>query len=146
VVAISRGPDKEELALRLGAHRYIDGAVTNAADEVTRLGGARVIVATAPNSDAISGLVNGLGRNGVLLAIAGTTDPITISPAQLIGRRFAIQGWPSGTSRDSEDTLSFCARSGVRPTIEEFPLEDAERAYGRMLANQVRFRAVLVNH
>jgi D-arabinose 1-dehydrogenase-like Zn-dependent alcohol dehydrogenase len=145
VVAISRGRDKEELALRLGAHRYIDAAAVDPAAELTRLGGARAIVATAPNSAAISGLIGGLGRNGVLLAIAGTADPLSVSPAQLIGRRLSIQGWPSGTPKDSEDTLNFCALTGVRPMIEEFPLEEAARAYERMMTNQVRFRAVLVN-
>jgi len=145
VAAISRGKDKEELALRLGAHRYIDAAAVNPAEELTRLGGARVIIATAPNSAAISQLIGGLGRNGMLLAIAGTADPMTVSPAQLIGRRVSIQGWPSGAPKDSEDTLNFCALAGVRPMIEEFPLEDAGRAYQRMITNQVRFRAVLVN-
>jgi D-arabinose 1-dehydrogenase-like Zn-dependent alcohol dehydrogenase len=145
VVAISRGKDKEELALRLGAHVYIDAASTNPAQELTKLGGARVIVATAPNSAAISELIPGLGRNGMLLAIAGTVDPMTVSPVQLIGRRLSIQGWPSGSPKDSEDTLNFCALTGVRPIIEEFPLEDAARGFERMITNQVRFRAVLVN-
>ena len=145
VAAVSRGKDKEELALQLGAHRYIDAGSTNAADELTRLGGARVILATAPNSAAISELIGGLGRNGMLLAIAGTADPMKVSPAQLIGRRFSIQGWPSGSPKDSEDTLNFCALTGIRPMIEEFPLEDAADAYQRMITNQVRFRAVLVN-
>jgi D-arabinose 1-dehydrogenase-like Zn-dependent alcohol dehydrogenase len=145
VVAISRGRDKEELALRLGAHRYIDAAATDPAGELKRLGGARVIVATAPNSGVISQLVGGLGRDGMLLAIAGTTDPLSVSPVQLIGQRLSIQGWPSGSPKDSEDTLNFCALTGVRPMIEEFPLQDAGRAYERMITNQVRFRAVLVN-
>jgi alcohol dehydrogenase, propanol-preferring len=131
--------------MRLGAHVYIDTGSTNPAEELSRLGGARVIVATAPNSAAISELIPGLGRNGTLLAIAGTGDPMTVSPAQLIGQRLAIQGWPSGSPKDSEDTLNFCALTGVRPMIEEFPLEDAARAYQRMITNQVRFRAVLVN-
>lgn len=145
VAAISRGKDKEELALRLGAHRYIDADATKPADELNRLGGARVIVATAPNSAAISELAAGLGRNGMLLAIAGSFDSMTISPVQLIGRRLSIQGWPSGSPKDSEDTLNFCALTGIRPMIEEFPLEDAARAFQRMITNQVRFRAVLVN-
>jgi len=145
VAAISRGKDKEELALRLGAHRYIDGASAKAADELTRMGGARVIVATAPNSAAISELVGGLGANGMLLTIAGSFDPLTISPAQLIGQRRSIQGWPSGAPKDSEETMNFCALTGIRPMIEQFPLEEASRAYQKMMANEVRFRAVLVN-
>jgi propanol-preferring alcohol dehydrogenase len=145
VVAISRGQDKKDLALRLGAHQYIDGESVNPAEELTRLGGARVIVATAPNSRVISTLVNGLGRNGMLLAIAGTMDPIEVSPAQLIRNRRSVQGWPSGSSKDSEDTLNFCALTGIRPMIEEFPLEDAAKAYERMITNRARFRVVLVN-
>jgi D-arabinose 1-dehydrogenase-like Zn-dependent alcohol dehydrogenase len=145
VVAISRGKAKEELALRLGAHRFIDTAATDAAAELARMGGAQVILATAPNSAEISGLAGGLGRNGMLLAIAGTADPLSISPAQLIGARKSVQGWPSGSPKDSEDTLNFCALTGVRPMIEVFPLEDAAKAYDRMLTGQVRFRAVLVN-
>ena len=125
VVAVSRGKDKEELALRLGAHRYIDAASADPAAELARLGGARVIVATAPNSAAISQLVGGLGRNGMLLAIAGSVDPLAISPVQLIGKRISIQGWPSGSPKDSEETLNFCVLTGVRPMIEEFPLADA---------------------
>lgn len=145
VVAISRGKDKEELALQLGAHRYLDADGSKPAQELMRLGGARVIVATAPNSAAISELVGGLGRNGMLLAIAGTADPMSVSPAQLIGKRLSIQGWPSGAPKDSEDTMNFCALTGIRPMIEEFPLEDAARAYERMMTNQVRFRAVVVS-
>lgn len=145
VAAISRGRDKEELALRLGAHHYIDAAAVDTAAELTRLGGARVIVATAPNSAAISGLIGGLGRNGMLLAIAGTADPLSVSPVQLIGRRLSIQGWPAGSPKDSEETMNFCALTGVRPMIEEFPLEEAARAFNQMMTNQVRFRAVLVN-
>ena len=144
VVAISRGKDKRELALRLGAHQYLDAAAGDPVEELNRLGGARVILATAPNSKAISPLVNGLGRNGMLLAIAGTMDPIEVSPGQLIGKRRSVQGWPSGSSRDSEETLNFCALTGVRPMVEEFPLEDAAKAYERMITNQARFRVVLV--
>ena len=104
-----------------------------------------MILATAPNSRAISALVDGLGSNGKLLAIAGTRDPIGVSPAQLIRGRRSVQGWPSASSKDSEDTLNFCALTGVRPMVEEFPLVQAAQGFERMLRNQVRFRAVLVN-
>jgi D-arabinose 1-dehydrogenase-like Zn-dependent alcohol dehydrogenase len=93
----------------------------------------------------ISELVGGLGRNGMLLAIAGAADTMTVSPVQLIGRRLSIQGWPSGVPKDWEETMNFCALMGVRPMIEEFPLEEAARAYQRMITNQVRFRAVVVS-
>jgi D-arabinose 1-dehydrogenase-like Zn-dependent alcohol dehydrogenase len=145
VVAISSGKAKEELALRLGAHRYIDGGSLNPADELKRLGGARVIVATAPNSRAISPLVNGLRTDGVLLAIAGSADAMEISPVQLIPGRRSVRGWPSGSSKDSEDTLNFCALTGVRPMVEEFALEDAAKGFDRMIRNEARFRVVLVN-
>jgi D-arabinose 1-dehydrogenase-like Zn-dependent alcohol dehydrogenase len=145
VIAISRGKDKEELALKLGAHRYLDSETVDAAKELARLGGAKVIQATAPNSKAISALVNGLAIDGMLLTIAGTMEPMTISPGQLISGRQSAQGWASGSSKDSEDTLNFCALTGIRPMIEEFALEDAAKAYDRMIANQVRFRAVLVS-
>lgn len=145
VVALSRGKDKEELALRLGAHRYIDGDRVDAAEELGKLGGARVILATAPSSKAITPLVNGLSHDGKLLLVAATPDPIEVSPIQLIPGRRSIQGWPSGSSRDSEDTLNFCAQTGIRPMIEEFPLDEATQGYERMIRNQARFRVVLVN-
>jgi D-arabinose 1-dehydrogenase-like Zn-dependent alcohol dehydrogenase len=144
-IAISRGKDKEELALRLGAHRYLDSATQNVAEELKKLGGARVILATAPSGTAISPLLNGLGRDGKLLAVAGFPDSIQVSAMQLIGERHSIQGWPSGSSKDSEDTLNFCALTGIRPMIEKFPLEDASKAFERMITNQARFRVVLVN-
>jgi D-arabinose 1-dehydrogenase-like Zn-dependent alcohol dehydrogenase len=145
VVAISRGMDKKRLAVHLGAHEYVDTETADPAAELMRLGGARVIVATAPNSKAISPLVNGLGRNGKLLTIAGTMDPIEASPGQLIRNRRTIQGWPAGTSRDSEDTMNFCALFGIRAMIEQFPLENAAAGYEQMLSGRVRFRAVLVS-
>jgi D-arabinose 1-dehydrogenase-like Zn-dependent alcohol dehydrogenase len=145
VVAISRGRDKEELALKLGAHRYIDSDSVNAAEELTKLGGAKVILATAPNSKAISALVDGLGLDGTLLSIAGSPDPMAIAPVQLIQNRRSVRGWASGTSKDSEDTMNFCVLHGIRPMIEEFALEDAASGYRRMITGQARFRAVLVS-
>ena len=145
VIAVSRGKDKEELALKLGAHRYLDSETVDAAKELARLGGAKVILATAPNSKAISELANGLAIDGMLLTIAGTMDPMAISPGRLIAGRQSVQGWASGSSKDSEDTLNFCALTGIRPMIEEFALEDAAKGYERMISNRARFRAVLVS-
>jgi D-arabinose 1-dehydrogenase-like Zn-dependent alcohol dehydrogenase len=145
VVAVSRGKDKEELALRLGAHRYLDTDTVNAAQELTRMGGAKVILATAPSGKAISALVDGLGLNGTLLTIAGSFEPMAVSPAQLIMIQRSLKGWAAGTSKDSEDTMNFCALTGIRPMIEEFALEDAAKGYERMISNKVRFRAVLVS-
>ena len=142
-VAIGRGQDKEALAMKLGAARYLDTDQTNAANESTKMGGASVILATAPNSKSMSELIDGLGVGGKLLVVGASGDPITVTPIQLIGARRSIQGWPSGTARDSEDTLNFCALTGIRPMVETFPLEQAAAAYDRMLSGKARFRVVL---
>jgi D-arabinose 1-dehydrogenase-like Zn-dependent alcohol dehydrogenase len=142
-VAIGRGQDKESLALKLGAIRYLDADALNVAQELTNLGGASIIVATAPNSKAMSDLIDGLGVGGKLLVVGASADPISATPIQLIGNRRSIQGWPSGSARDSEDTLNFCALTGIRPMVETFPLEQAAAAYDRMLSGKARFRVVL---
>ena len=142
-VAVSRGKDKENLARELGADMYIDTDGGDTAQVLTGIGGARVILATAPNSKAISSLVDGLGVNGKLMVVAATGEPIEVSPFQLIGGRKSIQGWPSGDAKDSEDTMNFSATAGVRPRIETFPLEKAGEAYERMMSNRARFRVVL---
>ena len=142
-VAIGRGKDKESLALKLGASRYLDGETLDVAKELTAMGGARVILATAPSSKAMSEVVDGLGVDGKILAVGASPDPITVTPIQLIGNRRSIQGWPSGTGKDSEDTLNFCALTGIRPMIETFPLEKAAAAYDRMLSGKAKFRVVL---
>jgi D-arabinose 1-dehydrogenase-like Zn-dependent alcohol dehydrogenase len=142
-VAIGRGQDKEALALKLGAARYLDTEKTNAASELTKMGGASVILATAPNSKSMSQLIDGLGVGGKLLIVGASADPITVTPIQLIGARRSIQGWPSGTARDSEDTLNYCGLTGIRPMVETFPLEQAAAAYDRMLSGKARFRVVL---
>lgn len=142
-VAIGRGRDKEALALKLGAARYLDAGTTNAAGELAKMGGASVILATAPNSKSMSDLIDGLGVGGKLLVVGASADPITVTPIQLIGARRSIQGWPSGSARDSEDTLNFCALTGIRPMVETFPLEQAAAAYDHMLSGKARFRVVL---
>ena len=142
-VAVGRGKDKEALARKLGASEYLDAAAINPAEELQRLGGARVILATAPDSQAIASMVEGLGANGTLLVVAAPGEPVLVNAITLIGKRASVQGWPSGTSKDSEDTLSFSAMTGVRPMIERFPLSRAAEAYQRMMSGRVRFRAVL---
>lgn len=57
--------------------------------------------------------------------------------------RRSVMGWPNGTAKDSEETLAFSVLSGVKSMVETFPLEQAAEAYRRMIANEVRFRAVL---
>ncbi len=142
-VAIGRGKDKEPLAVKLGASLYLDTDAVNVAKELASLGGASVILATAPDSKAMSALIDGLGVGGKLIAVGAAADPISVTPIQLIGQRRSIQGWPSGTARDSEETLNFCALSGIRPMVETFPLEQAAAAYDRMVSGKARFRVVL---
>jgi D-arabinose 1-dehydrogenase-like Zn-dependent alcohol dehydrogenase len=143
VAAIGRGSENAALAKKLGAALYIDSKATNAAEELTKLGGARVILATAPSSKAMSELINGLGPNGKLVVIGAAFDPIEVAPVQLINGSKTIQGWAAGTPADSEDTLRFAELSGVRPMIETYPLEKAAEAYARMMSGKAEFRVVL---
>jgi D-arabinose 1-dehydrogenase-like Zn-dependent alcohol dehydrogenase len=143
VVAIGRGSENALLAKKLGASVYIDSKSTNAAQELQKLGGAQVILATAPNSKAMSELIDGLGPNGKLVVIGATFDPIEVTPVQLISGSRTIQGWAAGTSADSQDTLNFAELSGVRPMIETYPLEKAGEAYARMISGKAQFRVVL---
>lgn len=143
VAAIGRGPENGMLAKKLGAHVYIDSQATNAAEELQKLGGAQVIIATAPSSKAMSSVIDGLGPNGTLMVIGAASDPIEVAPAQLIFGSKKIQGWAAGTPAASEDTLNFCVLSGVRPMIEVYPLEKVEEAYARMLSGKAEFRVVL---
>jgi alcohol dehydrogenase len=141
-VAIARGKDKESLARELGARHYIDSQSQNPAAELRNLGGAKVILATVTNGDAMASVVGGLSANGTLMVI-GAAPSLTVSPGHLIGGRLSVKGWYSGTSVDSQDTLSFSVLVGVRSMNEVFPLERAAEAYERMLSGQARFRVVL---
>jgi D-arabinose 1-dehydrogenase-like Zn-dependent alcohol dehydrogenase len=143
VAAIGRGSENAALAKKLGASVYIDSQATNPAEALQRLGGAQVIVATAPNSKAMSALIDGLGPNGKLMVIGAAFDPIEVTPIQLISGSRTIQGWASGTPTDSEDTLRFAELTGVRAMIETYPLEKAGEAYARMLSGKAQFRVVL---
>jgi D-arabinose 1-dehydrogenase-like Zn-dependent alcohol dehydrogenase len=141
-VAINRGNDKEELARKLGAHHYID-ATTDVVSELQKLGGARVILATAPNAQAISALVDGLAPDGKLLVPAAPAEPLTISVMSLIIGRRSVAGWYSGTAKDSQDTMEFSALTGVHPMIEKYPLDRVAEGYEQMHSGKVRFRVVL---
>jgi len=143
VAAVGRGSENAALAKRLGASVYIDSKATNAAEELQRLGGAQVILATAPSSKAMSELFDGLGPNGKLMVIGADFDPIEVTPIQLISGSRSIQGWSSGTPVDAEDTLRFAELTGVRPMIETYPLEKAAVAYARMISGDAQFRVVL---
>ena len=142
-VAINRGNDKEQLARKLGAHHYIDATASDVVAELQKLGGASVILATAPNAQAISALVDGLAPSGKLLVPAAPAEPLTINVFSLIMRRSSVAGWYSGTAKDSQDTLEFSALSGVHPMIEKYPLDQVAAAYEQMHSGKVRFRVVL---
>ncbi len=141
-VAIARGKDKEELARQLGARHYIDSQAQDPSAELQKLGGAKVILATVTNGDAMAAVVGGLGTNGSFMVI-GAAPSLTVSPGQLLGGRLAIKGWYSGTSIDSQDTLAFSVLTGVRSMNEAFPLERVDEAYDRMMSGRARFRVVL---
>ena len=143
VAAVGRGSENEALAKKLGASVYIDSKSTNAAEALQKLGGAQVILATAPSSKATSEIFDGLGPNGKLMVIGVAFDPIGVTPVQLVTGSRTIQGWASGTSADEEDTLRFAELTGVRPMTETYPLEKAGEAYARMMSGKAQFRAVL---
>jgi propanol-preferring alcohol dehydrogenase len=142
-VALSSGSDKEELARQLGAHEYIDTNKVPAAEGLEKLGGADLVLATAPYSAAIAATLGGLKPRGTLLLVAAPFEPLTVSGFALLSGR-TIAGWPSGSSIDSEETMAFSKLAGVKARIETFPLERVEDAFARVMQNKVRFRAVLV--
>jgi D-arabinose 1-dehydrogenase-like Zn-dependent alcohol dehydrogenase len=142
-VAIARGRDKGPLARKLGAHVYVDSTAENVAEALSKLGGARVILATVTSAQAMSDAIAGLGVDGKLLIVGAAPEPVQVPPLALIGGRRSVAGWPSGTSRDSEDTLEFSVLAGIRSMNEVFPLERAPEAYELMMSGKARFRAVL---
>jgi D-arabinose 1-dehydrogenase-like Zn-dependent alcohol dehydrogenase len=142
-VAIARGREKEPLAKKLGAWHYIDSQTQDAAAALVKLGGAKVILATVTSGKAMSAALGGLGVNGKFIIVGAADEPLEVNAGLFIMGRRSIMGWPSGTSIDSQDTLSFSALTGVRAMIEVFPLERAAEAYERMMSGKARFRAVL---
>lgn len=142
-VAIGRGADKQPLAKKLGAYQYIDSGAGSPSEALQKLGGAHVILCTAPDSKSMSALVDGLGPNGKMMVIGADFQPLTVTPLQLIPKNRGIQGWASGSAIDWEDALNFSALTGVRPMIERFPLEKAAEAYQQMISGKARFRVVL---
>lgn len=143
VAAVGRGTESAVLAKKLGASVYIDNKATNAGEALGKLGGAKVILATAPSSKAMTEAFEGLAPNGKLMVIGADFSPIEVTPVQLINGSRSIQGWASGTPTDAEDTLNFAELAGVRPMIETYPLEKAGEAYARMLSGKAEFRVVL---
>ncbi|WP_203296343.1 alcohol dehydrogenase [Luteirhabdus pelagi] len=142
-VALSHSSEKKKLAEELGAHHFINTKEEDAVEKLQKLGGAKLIVATAPHADAISSVIDGLGVDGEIVCIGATPDNLEVSPMQLIMGRKAISGWPSGTAIDSEDTLNFSALTNTAPMIETFSLDDVEEAFNKMMNNEARFRVVL---
>jgi D-arabinose 1-dehydrogenase-like Zn-dependent alcohol dehydrogenase len=143
VAAVGRGSESAALAKKLGASVYIDNKATNAAEALQKLGGAQVILATAPSSKSMSEVIDGLAPNGKLLVVGASMDPIEVRPIQLILGSRTVQGWAGGAPTDSEDTLRFAELTGVRPMIETYPLEKAAEAYARMMSGNAQFRVVL---
>jgi D-arabinose 1-dehydrogenase-like Zn-dependent alcohol dehydrogenase len=141
-VAIARGQEKGVLAQQLGARHYIDSQTQDPAAELNRLGGAKVIIATVTSADAMNAVLGGLGANGVFMVL-GAAGPLAVDPILLITGKRTIQGWYSGTSIDSQDTLNFSVAVGVRSMNEVYPLEKAAEAYERMISGKARFRVVL---
>jgi len=142
-VAIARGKDKEPLARQLGAHHYIDSQAGDVSAALQKLGGAKIILATATNADAMAATIGGLSIDGRLIVLGADFKPMPLVTVGLIARRTGIYGWPSGSSIDSEDTMRFSAMTGVRPMTETFPLEKIDEAYERMMSNKARFRVVI---
>jgi len=145
VVALSTSPDKKQLAEELGAHIYVDSSSQNPVQELAKLGGARVIICTAPHAKSISDIIPALSTNGVLLLVGAPSENLSFYPGILIMKKARIQGWPSGSAVDSEDTLAFAQLTGVRPKIEKFKLDDINKAYDIQMNNKARFRAVIVH-
>lgn len=142
-VAIGRGGDKQALAKKLGAHSFVDTSAGPPAEALQKMGGAQIILATAPDSRSMSAVVDGLGPRGTLIIIGAGMESLTVTPLQLIAGSKTVRGWASGTGKDSQETLEFSALSGVRPMIERYPLEKAAEAYDQMISGRARFRVVL---
>ncbi len=142
-VAIARGADKADTATELGAHHYIDSTAGDVAKQLQALGGAKVVLATAASSAAMSATIDGLRHNGELIVVGADPEPIQVSPFQIIATSKTVHGHPSGTARDVEETLHFAAMTGIRPMTETRPLDQVDAAYNRMLSGDARYRMVL---
>jgi len=141
-VAIARGKDKEAFAKKLGASHYVDSQASDPAEELNKLGGAKVVIATVTNGDAMTAVIGGLTPNGVLVVI-GAAGPLSVDSIMLINGQRAVKGWYSGVSIDSQDTLGFSVANAVQSMNEIYPLDRASEAYDRMMSGRARFRVVL---
>ena len=142
-VAVARGAARADLAARLGARHYIDSTAGDVSKQLQALGGAKVVLAAAASSAAMSATIDGLRRGGELVVLGFVPEPIQVSPIQIVAASKAVRGHPGGTASEIEETLRFAALAGVRPMTETSPLDDAQAAYNRMLSGDARFRMVL---
>lgn len=142
-VAISGGNSKRELALKLGAHDYIDASSENVVEKLNAMGGAMVIMATAPSAEAVEPLVNALALDGTLLLLAAFGD-FKVNAITLLMKRASIRGWPSGSAIDSEETIKFASQFKVKTAVERFKLSEVEVAFEKLVKNSLRFRGVLM--
>jgi len=143
VVAVARGAEKEQLAKKLGAHHYIDSNAGDPAAALKALGGAKLILATASDSKAMSAIMGGLATRGRMIVVGAGAEAIQVSPFQLLFSSVGVEGALTGSPIDNEDTLGFSLLKGIKPMIETFPLERAEEGYRKMMSNKARFRIVL---
>ncbi|MFC7135722.1 alcohol dehydrogenase [Halobaculum litoreum] len=142
-VALSRSPDKEELAYELGADHFVNAAEADAAEALRELGGADVVLATAPSAPAIESVVDGLGTDGRVVVVGVPGEEVSVNAQSLVGVRGGVDGWASGNARDSQDTLEFSDLREITPEVETFALDEVHAAYDRMIENEARFRVVL---
>jgi D-arabinose 1-dehydrogenase-like Zn-dependent alcohol dehydrogenase len=142
-VGIARGDDKADFARKLGAAHYINSEKQDAVAELNKLGGARVVLATATATKAMTPLVDALATDGRLIIVGAGMEPLDMPPIKLLSKRLSICGWPSGTARDSEETMAFAAQTGIKPMIERFSFDKVSEAYERMMSGKARFRAVI---
>jgi len=143
-VAISSGGAKEQHAKQLGAHEYIDSSKGDAAEQLLKLGGARVILSTMNNAEVMTNLIKGLTAEGVFVVLGVSQDPVKVAPSGIVGPRKRVQGWPSGTSRDSEDALKFASLFNVKAEITEVKLQDAQKALDNLASGKTKGRSVIV--
>lgn len=143
-VAVARGRDKEELALKLGARHYLDSTTADISAELQKLGGATLVLSTVTEATAMEPAIGGLGINGQLLIVGAASAPLELNTAPMIGARHSVKAWPSGTCADSEDAMKFSVLTGVRATIETVKLEQAQEGYDRMMRGDARFRIVMI--
>lgn len=142
-IAIGLGQDTATLAKELGAHHYIDAEKANVAEALKALGGAHLILATAPSGKAMSAAIGGLGLNGKMIMVGWSEQPVEVPIPQFVMQRNSVQGWPSGIASESQEALAFSVLSGVKPMIEEYPLSSTAEAYNRAMSGKARFRVVL---